>query len=194
MPLTAKQQRFVDEYLIDRNATAAYRRAGYDVADDNTAAVNARRLLRNAQVRAAVEAGEAALRAANRVTAQRVIDELARVGFAPMKRYAAWGPDGVTLTPSDQLTDEESACVAEVSEGPGGRVRFKLHDKAAALTTLGKHLGLFKDPVVVKVDLAKMTNDQLAQLESQLAGAAAGGHPGGAGAAAGGAPGAELPG
>lgn len=47
--LNLKQQRFVDEYLLDLNATAAYKRAGY-VATGNSAEVNAARLLRNAQV------------------------------------------------------------------------------------------------------------------------------------------------
>lgn len=57
MSLNPKQQRFVEEYLIDLNATAAYRRAGY-VATGNSAEVNAARLLRNAQVAAAVAAAK----------------------------------------------------------------------------------------------------------------------------------------
>lgn len=47
--LTEKQQRFADEYLIDLNATAAYRRAGY-TAKGNAAEVNSSRLLSNAKV------------------------------------------------------------------------------------------------------------------------------------------------
>ncbi len=47
--LTAKQKKFADEYLVDLNATAAYRRAGY-VAKGNAAEVNASRLLSNAKV------------------------------------------------------------------------------------------------------------------------------------------------
>jgi len=47
--LTAKQRRFADEYLIDLNATAAYKRAGY-AGDGHGAEVNASRLLSNAEV------------------------------------------------------------------------------------------------------------------------------------------------
>lgn len=47
--LTAKQKAFVDEYLKDLNATAAYKRAGY-TAKGNAAEVNASRLLSNAKV------------------------------------------------------------------------------------------------------------------------------------------------
>ena len=51
--LTAKQKRFVAEYLIDLNATAAYRRAGY-TGRGNAAEVAAHNLLRNIKVAAAV--------------------------------------------------------------------------------------------------------------------------------------------
>jgi len=44
-----KHRRFIEEYLIDHNATAAYQRAGY-VANRISAASNAYRLLRNAEI------------------------------------------------------------------------------------------------------------------------------------------------
>jgi phage terminase small subunit len=49
MALMDKHMRFVDEFMVDMNATAAYRRAGYK-AEGNAAEVNASRLLRNAKV------------------------------------------------------------------------------------------------------------------------------------------------
>jgi phage terminase small subunit len=52
--LTAKQQRFVDEYLIDLNATAAYKRAGYK-GQGNSAEVTASQLLRNPKIAQAVK-------------------------------------------------------------------------------------------------------------------------------------------
>jgi phage terminase small subunit len=52
--LTPKQELFVKEYLIDMNATQAYLRAGYQV-NENTAAVNAKRLLSNAKIQAALQ-------------------------------------------------------------------------------------------------------------------------------------------
>lgn len=54
MALTAKQKLFVQEYLIDLNATRAYKAAGY-VAKGNAAEVNASRLLSNAKVQAAIQ-------------------------------------------------------------------------------------------------------------------------------------------
>lgn len=50
MKLTEKQKRFADEYLIDLNATAAYKRAGYSVKSDGAAAVEGHKLLRNPKI------------------------------------------------------------------------------------------------------------------------------------------------
>ena len=52
--LTELQISFVEEYLIDLNRTAAYKRAGYK-GEGNTAYVNASRMLRNAKVSRAVQ-------------------------------------------------------------------------------------------------------------------------------------------
>ncbi|WP_176317788.1 terminase small subunit [Burkholderia vietnamiensis] len=70
--LTAKQQLFVDEYLVDLNATAAYKRAGY-AAQGNAAEVNASRLLRNAQVQAAVDKAMKERGERTRMTADQVL-------------------------------------------------------------------------------------------------------------------------
>ncbi|PAE74486.1 terminase small subunit [Bacillus velezensis] len=48
--LTPKRKRFVDEYLIDLNATQAYIRAGYKVKSESVAAVESHKLLRNPKI------------------------------------------------------------------------------------------------------------------------------------------------
>lgn len=55
MGLTAKQQLFVKEYLVDLNATRAYKAAGYSVKSDNAAAVEGHKLLRHPKVSAAIK-------------------------------------------------------------------------------------------------------------------------------------------
>src|SRR5215475_12924278 len=77
--LTPRQVRFVAEYLIDANATQAAIRAGYKAKH---ADVSGCRLLANAKIRAAVDAGEAERAKRTQVTADKVIMELARVAFA----------------------------------------------------------------------------------------------------------------
>ena len=70
MPLTPKQQRFVDEYLIDLNATQAAIRAGYSA---RSAAVEGARLLTNAKVGAAVAAAQSARATRTQITADAVL-------------------------------------------------------------------------------------------------------------------------
>ena len=145
MSLTPKQQRFVEEYLIDLNATQAAIRAGYS---EKTAYSQGERLLRNVEVAAAVAEAKAARSERTEVTQDAVLKELALIGFANAGDYFDWGPAGVKLKGKADLTAEQQAVVAEVSETvteKGGTIRLKLHDKRAALVDIGRHLGMFKD-------------------------------------------------
>ena len=53
--LTPKQRIFCNEYLIDMNATRAYKKAYPNVKKDETAASNGNRLLRNDKVKSYLE-------------------------------------------------------------------------------------------------------------------------------------------
>lgn len=142
--LSPKQQRFVEEYLIDLNATQAARRAGYSA---HTAQRIGSENLSKPLIQDALAARQVALAHANDVTPSRVIEELAHVGFADMTTYMRWGPDGVRLKDSDTLTPAQCRVVAEVSETKtkdGGTIRLKLHNKLTALEKLGERLGLWK--------------------------------------------------
>ena len=55
----------------------------------------------------------------------------------------------VTNLDADKISDEATAAVAEVSRTVNGALRVKLHDKHAALVSLGKHLGLFTEHVKI---------------------------------------------
>jgi phage terminase small subunit len=77
--LTPKQQRFCAEYLIDLNATAAYKRAGYACKNDNTAAASSCMLLRNPKIQAEIAKGRAEQEHRTVVTADYVIGNLRAV-------------------------------------------------------------------------------------------------------------------
>ena len=138
------QQRFVDEYLTDLNATQAAIRAGYSAT---TARFIGYENLTKPYIAEAIAARQQALQAACAVTQERVVTELAHVGFADMSTYMRWGGDGVRLKDSASLTPAQRRVVAEVSETTtehGGTIRLKLHNKLQALEKLGEHLGLWK--------------------------------------------------
>ncbi len=137
--MTPRQQRFVREYLIDLNASAAARRAGYSAA---AAKSRGPRLLKHPEVRAALAAARRALAERTAVTPERVVLELARVAFASKDDYLDWGPDGVTLRPKALLSADQCAAVAEVGHN-GKAPRLKLYDKMAALDKLARHLDLY---------------------------------------------------
>ena len=141
--MTPKQRRFVEEYLVDLNAAQAARRAGYS---KRSAPQQGCRLLSDAAIATAIAKAQMARAARTGVTADRVITELAKVAFGDPRRLLSWGPEGVILRESDELTEAEAALVSEVSEtrtATGGTRRVKLHGKVKALTALGRHLGLF---------------------------------------------------
>jgi phage terminase small subunit len=137
--MTPKQQRFVEEYLVDLNATQAARRAGY--ADGS-----AWRLMHHPALAAAIAEAQAERAERTRVTTDKVVTELAKVAFGDPRRLFSWGPGGLVLRDSDELSEAEAALVSEVSESrtaAGGTRKVKLHCKMTALTALGKHLGIF---------------------------------------------------
>lgn len=137
MGLTAKQQRFVEEYLIDLNATQAAIRAGYS---SRTAYRTGADNLRKPQVAAAIETERAAHGKKADIKIQDVLREYARLAFSNVSDFLTFGAEGVVLRDSASIPREILAAVSEVSDTKEG-VKFKLHSKTSALDSLCKVLG-----------------------------------------------------
>lgn len=126
MALTAKQSRFVDEYLVDLNATQAAIRAGYSA---KTAEQQAYQLLQKTSVQEAIAQAKQAREQRTQITADLVLREVASIALAPLgdevvktadklkalelagKHLAMWtdkkqvlGPDGRELQHSIRVT------------------------------------------------------------------------------------------
>lgn len=153
--LSAKHARFVAEYLIDLNATAAYRRTyGAAVKD---ADVSGPRLLGNVGIAAAIAVGRARQLAENELTAARVLEELRRVAFANVRDY--FDKQGDAKHPHE-LTAEQGAALAgfevliknaKAGDGVTDTIhKFKLWDKVHSLELLAKHFALLVERVDVK--------------------------------------------
>jgi phage terminase small subunit len=167
--LTAKQQRFVDEYLIDLNATQAAIRAGYS---EKTAYSIGEENLKKPDIKAAIALGREKLQERTEVTQDRVINELAKLGFFDPRKF--FNPDG-TARNITELDDTTAAAIVSIEvfeeyEGRGDErafigytKKYKLADKRAALVDLGKHLGMFIDRKEVGApgDFEKMNDDDL---------------------------------
>lgn len=77
--MTPKQQRFVEEYLVDLNATQAAIRAGYSA---KTAGQIGEQNLKKLEIAAAIAEAKAQQAKRTEITADRVLAELAKIGFA----------------------------------------------------------------------------------------------------------------
>lgn len=166
--LTPKQRAFVREYLIDLNATQAAIRAGYSEA--TAAAIGAENLTKPNIADAIAKAIEDRATRTD-ITADRVLKELAKIGFADIRKAVSWqsgliteedNPDGgdiaviktivtnnVQVIASDEIDDDTASAISEISQTDKGGLKIKFHDKRAALVDIGKHLGMFKDKIEV---------------------------------------------
>ena len=158
MALTKNQKIFANEYLIDRNATRAYKVAYPRCKKEESAATAGARLLRNVKVDEYIEQRMKDREERTEITQDMVLKELAKLGFFDPRKL--FHPDG---KPKDitELDDDTAACIAglevlEQYEGNGDNREFvgyvkkyKLTDKKGSLELLGRHLGMFKDKVEV---------------------------------------------
>lgn len=166
--LTNKQRVFIAEYLKDLNATQAAIRAGYS---QKTAGKIGTENLHKPVIAAEIERAMDERAERTRVDADKVVKELAKLGFSDWRELGSWSDAGVEWIPSEEISDEAAASVKDVSMTKERRydrngellettqTKLGLHDKKGALELLGRHLGMFKDnlnvsndrPFVVKV-------------------------------------------
>jgi phage terminase small subunit len=141
--MTDKQRKFCDEYIIDCNATRAYKAAYPNVKKDSSAAVCAAKLLRIAKVKAYID---------------EQLDKISDEKIADAKEVMEY------LT---SVMRGQSQSEVVVVEGQGdGYSEARRMDKAPdekerlkAAELLGKRYALFKDNVAVEVEPVVIVND-----------------------------------
>lgn len=176
MALTEKRKLFADEYLIDLNASRAYRVAYPRVKDGDVAAAAASRLLKIKDVSEYISVRMQERSERTEITQDQVLNELANIAFADATNYAKIVEkdatvqiDGKifpllddkgnvvkyrTVEPklTDELTDDQKKAIAVIKKGRDG-FEIKPYDKLKALELLGKHLGMFADKVELDADM-----------------------------------------
>jgi phage terminase small subunit len=179
--LTAKQQAFVDEYLIDLNATQAAIRAGYSV---KTAEQQGYQLLQKTSVSEAIAVAMAKRSRRTGISQDRILQQLAKIAFSDMKDVMEWktiqypltdfegkpilDPDGNQETDPHlriilkESSEVDGAVIQEISESnKGGMITHtvKLNDRMKALELLGKHLGMWTDKQQIEVITPTFVDD-----------------------------------
>lgn len=152
--MTNAQKRFCDEYLIDLNATRAYKVAYPNCKKDKTAKSAGSRLLTNVNIQNYISEKQKEREKRTEVTQDMVIKELAKIAFSDIRKlYNDYGTikmvkdidDDTAGAISSLETYEETIGKGEDKEKIGDTQKVKLLDKTKALELIGKHLGMFKE-------------------------------------------------
>lgn len=162
--LTKKQKMFVEEYMIDLNATQAAIRAGYK---PETAYSIGNENLRKPEVKSRIDVLMAERSKRTGVNADRVVRELAKIAFGNATDVVDF--DNATL--KDNVSEDDLAMLQSVKvrviptqNGKGIEREIKFADKLKALELLGKHLGIYIDKSKVEVEPSKKFADICNQL------------------------------
>ena len=126
--LTPKQQRFVEEYLVDLNATQAAVRAGYS---EKTAYSVGGENLRKPEIQQAITEAKKKRSEKVNITAEYVLGNLVEVAERCMQKRPVLNMKG------EQVVDEDGA----------NKWTFDSKGANRALELLGKHVGCFVDKV-----------------------------------------------
>jgi len=149
--LTKKQCTFIEEYLVDLNATQAAIRAGYstrtakEIGCENLSKPNIQNAIHVAMNERSRRTG---------ITVDRVLEEIAKIGFADIREIFTAGDKlrSIADLPDDIAAAVQSIEVAVRPPGLAGDDGFKegelvykirLSDKLKGLELLGRHLGMF---------------------------------------------------
>ncbi len=174
--LTAKQSTFVDEYLVDLNATQAAIRAGYS---EKTSYSIGQENLNKPEIQEAIQKAMDERSKRTEITADNVLKEIAKLGFANMDDYMTVTSDGLAYVDLTNLDRNQAAAITELTverrkeynskEDDADtieKVRFKLADKGINLERLGRHLKLFTDKVEQQQTItAHFTSDDVGVCE-----------------------------
>lgn len=143
--MTPKQRKFADEYLIDLNATRAYKAAYPKIKTDEAARANGSRLLTNANVQSYVEQKLNEISSAKTAEAKEVMEYLTSV---------LRGESVAEIVVIENVGDYISEA-RRMDKAPDERERLK------AAELLGKRYGLFTDKVKVDVTTPTVIRDDL---------------------------------
>lgn len=137
--LTDKQKAFVNEYLIDLNATQAAIRAGYSAKNADKIGSQ---LLGKSRVSAEIQKKMAKREKRTEITQDRVLKELATIGFFQITDFMKVDKGQLVIKDTSDVDLENIPAISGIKPTQFGLdVRF--HDKVKALELIGEHLGMW---------------------------------------------------
>lgn len=169
-PLTPKQKRFVEEYLVDLNATKAAIRTGYGKGG---AHVRGSELLATAQVRKAIDEAVAARSKRTEITQDLVLGELYNLVVASLDDYDSAGrvKPGVRPEAIKALAGVERTILTSGEDAKLVKIKIRLWDKTRALTLAMRNLGMLNDKLTLNLDdeMRKLIGNAAGDYERRIA-------------------------
>lgn len=147
--MTKKQKLFVEEYLIDLNATQAAIRAGY--SPDTAGSIGGENL-KKPEISAAIAKAMAERSRRTGINQDRILQEIAKLALVNIDDVV----DLETGKIKESATKEDLACIQSIKIKPtefGTEREIKFYDKKGSLEMAGKHLGMFKDKLELEADM-----------------------------------------
>jgi phage terminase small subunit len=191
--ITPDEQRFVEEYLIDRNGTAAYIRV-HPNAKRSTAGTESYKLLKKPEIKRQVRAASRELRRACKTSAVAEVRKLAMLANYDVGAAFDLTSDGWVPLPPRFIPYEIRQAIVGVKfkkryeRGADGKpelvedVEYKFVDKLAARDKLMRHLGLYNDLPPLEVLLAALPPDVAEAVRAAIAAKVSAARDGGSGA------------
>lgn len=144
--LTDQNKRFGEEYIIDLHITNSAIRAKYS---KKTAYSIGQRLLKNVEMQDYIQKLMKERSERTNITQDKVLKELAHLGFSNIKNYIKASTDGfIVFKDIDQISEEDARAIESIKVNvKEGKIEFKLHSKSRGLELIGRHLGMFLDKV-----------------------------------------------
>ncbi|MES1219457.1 MAG: terminase small subunit [Bacteroidota bacterium] len=184
--LTESQKAFCTEWIFDFNGSRAYK-AAFPGCQDSTARTEASKLLTNPNIRAYCKELQDNLAETAGISRLKVLREHEKLAFSSIAHlHNTW----ITRKEFEQLTDDEKACISEIStqtrtelinrgtdeETPVqvDYVKIKLWDKQKSLDSINKMLGYdaatkidhttngkeLTSNAITKIEIVKTNEDQ----------------------------------
>lgn len=149
--MNAKEDKFLAVYLTKFDAEEAAVAVGFP---QKSARVVGCQFLTRPTVKVKLQERMRRIAAKSDITLEKVIGELAKLGFSSLLHYTSMDDEGNRVIDFTGATEDQMAAVQEIttttrtetkedgSEYKTVQTKLKLHDKVTPLVTLGKHLGL----------------------------------------------------
>ncbi len=143
--MNPRHRLFAEKYVICGNIADAYMASGFNSKNRTSASAAGTKLLTREDVRAYIQEMQDRRSQRLEITADRVLQEVARLAFATVGDVSEWKDNQLKVKNSEDIDDNWMAAIAEVSEtrSRGSSVlSVKMHQKSKALGILMKHLGI----------------------------------------------------